>query len=118
MKILVLDDHDGFREEVLGMLTRNRHECTGVGSAEAAIPLAESGDFDLVLVDYSMPTHDGVWFMQHVRLPWKTKAMLVTAHTQRDMMNRMFKLGIVGYLVKPFDEDDLLRHLAFYVDQG
>jgi len=118
VKILVLDDHDGFRDEVLGMLSRHDHKGVGVGNAEAAIPLAESGDYDFVLVDFSMPKHDGIWFMQNVTLPRKTKAVLVTAHVHREMMVEMFKFGIVGYLIKPFDEEHLLRHLAFYSPTG
>jgi DNA-binding response OmpR family regulator len=118
MKVLVLDDHDGFREEVLAMLSRNNLEGVGVDNAPAAIPLAEEGGFDFVLVDFNMPHHDGVWFMRNVKLPKKTKAMLVTAHIHREMMARMFKLGVAGYLVKPFAEDDLLRHLKFHVRVG
>ena len=114
MKILVLDDHDAFREEVLAMLSRNNHEGVGVNRADAAIPLAETGEFDFVLVDFSMPKHDGLWFMMNVTLPRKTKAILVTGYVHREMMAQMFKRGVAGYLIKPFDERDLLRHLVFY----
>jgi DNA-binding response OmpR family regulator len=114
MKVLVLDDHDGFREEVMGMLSRNNYEVVGAGNADAAIPLAEKGDFDFILVDFSMPTHDGIWFMRNVKLPRTTKALLVTAYIDKEMMAQMFKLGIVGYLIKPFDEEDVLRYLEFY----
>lgn len=94
MKILVLDDHDGFREEVLGMLSRNHHEGVGVGNVDAAIPLAESGAFDFVLVDYSMPARDGIWFMNHVKLPRKTKALLVTGHVYREMIGACSHWGL------------------------
>ena len=114
MKILVLDDYKPFRDEVLAMLTRNGHAAEGADSAPAAIPLVENGDYDFVLVDFSMPDHDGLWFMRHVRKPRHTKALLVTAHVNREMINRMFRLGAAGYLIKPFDEKDLLRHLEFY----
>ena len=83
-------------------------------SANEAIPLAENGNYDFVLVDFQMPLHDGFWFMKNVRLPSKTKALLVTAYVNRIMIAEMFKVGVRGYIIKPFDEDDLLHHLAFH----
>lgn len=112
MRILVVDDHKEFRDEVLGILRRNGHQAEGATSADAAIPLAQSGDYDFVFVDFNMPGHDGVWFMENVRLPRGTKALLVTAHVYREMINRMFRLGVSGYIIKPFEEADLLRQLA------
>jgi two-component system chemotaxis response regulator CheY len=114
MRVLVLDDHTEFRAEVMGMLTRNGHEAEGVGMAEEAIPLVESGRFDFVLVDFNMPEHDGMWFMQHVKKPKQTKALLVTAHVNNQVIDRMIRSGASGYIIKPFDEDDLIRHLHFY----
>jgi CheY-like chemotaxis protein len=118
MRILVLDDHKGFRDEVLGMLARNGHEGDGVGTAVEAIPLVESGGYDFVMVDFSMPEHDGLWFMTNAKRPRHTKALLVTAHVYREVINKMFALGAVGYIIKPFDEEDLIRHLDFYSRSG
>lgn len=38
----------------------------------------------------------------------------MTAHINRDVTNRMFQHGVKGYLIKPFDEDALLRRLSFH----
>jgi two-component system chemotaxis response regulator CheY len=114
MRILVLDDHDGFRREVVDMLARNGHESRWVATAEEAVSLVENGDFDFVLVDFQMPVHNGLWFMEHAKLPPKTKALLVTAHVQKQVITRMFEVGASGYIIKPFDEADLLRNLAYY----
>jgi CheY-like chemotaxis protein len=111
MKVLVLDDCKAFRDEALAMLTRNGHVAEAVESADAAIPLAEKGHYDFILVDFNMPGHDGAWFLQNVKLPQHTRALLVTAHAHKDILACMFKFGAAGYLIKPFDEDDLMRHL-------
>lgn len=118
MKILVLDDHAAFRDEVVGILARKGHEAHGVATATAAVPLVESGAYDVVFVDYSMPEHDGIWFMRTVKKPKRTKAILVTAHVNREMITTMFKAGVSGYIIKPFDEEDLMRHLDFHFKQG
>ena len=114
MKVLIIDDHEGFREEIQDILTRNGCEAVGVDSAEAAVPLAESGDYDFVLVDFEMPEHNGLWFMKKVKLPSKTKALLVTSHTNCELISAMMAAGASGYVTKPFDEEDIMRHLTFH----
>jgi CheY-like chemotaxis protein len=114
VKIIVLDDHDEFRELVMAMLTRNGHEACGVANAVDAIPLAESGVYDFILVDFAMPEHDGIWFMKNVKRPLRTKALMVTGQVNQQAMETMFKVGICGYLIKPFTEEDLLRNLEFH----
>ncbi len=114
MKILVLDDHEAFRDEIAETLNRHGHEADGVARAEDAIPLVENGGYDMVLVDFNMPGHDGLWFMKNVKLPKPTKALLVTAHVNRKIINEMFKVGVSGYIIKPFDETALLKNLDFH----
>lgn len=114
----MLDDHEGFRREMVEILTRNGHEADGVGRAQDAIPLVESGSYDFVFVDYQMPEHDGLWFMKSITLPRRTKALLVTAHVSTTLINTMFQVGASGYIIKPFEEDDILRHLEFHSHTG
>lgn len=114
MRVLVLDDHDDFRLEVETMLTSSGHEARGVGMAKEAIALAETGNYDIVLVDFNMPEHNGIWFMENVSLPRETKAILVTAHVSKYIINEMFRSGVSGYIIKPFSASDLLRHLEFH----
>lgn len=117
LNILVLDDHDGFRDEMVRILSRDGHAAQGAASAGAAVPLVEKGDFDFVLVDYHMPEHDGVWFLRNAKRPRKTKALLITAHVNRKIIDEMFKAGAVGYIIKPFDEGELLRNLKFHSER-
>jgi CheY-like chemotaxis protein len=114
MKVLVLDDDPSFLETVREMLSTNKHSVDCSDNAKEAVKIFESGDYDYVLVDYKMPENDGIWFMANVTLPRKTKALLMTAYVNRDVINKMFSLGASGYLIKPFNEEDLLRHIAFF----
>lgn len=114
MKILVVDDHDGFRQEVVSMLKKNGYAAEDVGTSDAAIPLVERGTYDFVLLDYSMPVHDGLWFMQNVKKPDCTKFLLMTAQKNLYIIFAMIRAGSDGYIIKPFDEANLLQHLDFY----
>ena len=116
MRVLIIDDYKGFRDEVRQMLTRNGHEVNDVESASEAIAPVETGNYDIVLLDYQMPENDGLWFLKHARIPHRTKVLLVTSHTEPRLINEILHAGAAGYLIKPFDEDDLLRNMAFYTN--
>jgi response regulator of citrate/malate metabolism len=60
-----------------------------------------------------MPVNDGAWFLQKFRVPRKTKVLLITAFVDREVIRKMFSLGASGYLIKPFEKEDLLRHMNF-----
>lgn len=114
MKIMVIDDHDGFRKEVVNILNDNGHVAHDVETAAAAIPSVERGDYDFVLVDYNMPVHDGLWFMKHVSKPRHTKILLMTAQDNMHVSLAMIRAGGDGYIIKPFDEKKLLNTLDYY----
>ena len=76
--------------------------------------MLETNHYDFILVDYKMPEHDGIWFMKNVSLPRNTKVLLTTSFIGKDLVKKMFSEGICGYIAKPFDEQELLRHLAFH----
>jgi CheY-like chemotaxis protein len=113
MKILVLDDEKALLQSLRGILSSHGHAVTCADNAAEAVDLVKAAAFDVILVDYKMPGNDGIWFMQHAALPPTTRVILITAYVNRDVINRMFKLGAAAYLIKPFSEDELLRHLAF-----
>lgn len=117
MKILVVDDDTKLSAEVANILTRRGHTADCIDKADQAVPLAEGGSYDFVLVDYRMPEHDGMWFMKTVKLPRRTKALLVTSFVDRNVIRAMFAAGVSGYIIKPFDEDELVRNLAFHSDR-
>lgn len=114
MKILIVDDDKLLADEVKSVLKRHGHEAQHSECAKDAVALAETGDYDFVLLDYKMPEHDGLWFMKNVNIPRKTKTLLVTSYAEKRLINHMFKMGASGYLLKPFDEDELLWHLSYY----
>jgi len=114
MKILILDDDCELLEMLERMLKEADHEVDCSASAQQAVEMVAGASYDFVLVDYKMPENDGIWFMRNAKLPRTTRALLMTALVNRDVISKMFALGAVGYIIKPFTEEDLLRHLQFY----
>ena len=117
MRILVVDDDRKLSEEVKNILARNQHTADCLDNADEAVARVASGDYDFVLVDYKMPDHDGLWFMKNAKLPRRTKALLVTSFVDRNMIKTMFAAGVSGYIIKPFDEEELIRILNFHQER-
>ena len=114
MKILVIDDEPSIGRCVSLMLSPLNWTVDYAGTAESGVELVEKGEYDFVLLDYRMPGNDGIWFMKNARIPRRTKSLLMTAFINRGVINEMFKLGAVGYILKPFDEQELMKHLNFH----
>jgi two-component system OmpR family response regulator len=114
MKVLLLDDET----EVLASLERlfisMGHSVETYEHARDAIEPIQGNDFDFAFVDYRMPDDTGVWFLENANVPKKTKVLLMTAYVNRNVITRMFELGACGYLIKPFDEDEIRLHMDFH----
>jgi DNA-binding response OmpR family regulator len=115
MKVLVLDDDEALGCALREILLLQNLDVDCVTSATDAIAKLGDKHYDVILVDYIMPQHDGIWFMNNAKLPRTTKVLLMTGHIERNVINTMFDLGVCGYLIKPFDEDELLRNLNFFL---
>jgi len=114
LNILILDDDTELLDALSRILEHHGHSVDCADNAELAVDMVAQGNYNLLLVDYKMPGNDGVWFMENVDLPRESKVLLITAYVNRDIINKMFKLGASGYLIKPFDEEELLRHVSYY----
>ncbi len=113
MRILVIDDDVGMLGALKELLCSYGHEVVCVNSAEKGIA-ADPNSFEFILLDYKMPGHDGSWFLRNAKVERKTRILLITAYVNKDVIKSMFDLGVSGYLIKPFDADDLMRHLEFF----
>jgi len=114
MKILVIDDDTRLLAEMERILTRHGYSVNCADNADDAVSMVGANSYDFILVDYRMPNHDGIWFLKNASLPKHAKALLVTSCVDRHVIAQMFNAGISGYVVKPFDESELLRHLEFH----
>jgi len=114
MKILLLDDEENVLKSLQRILMLMNYEVDCFLSAKDAVVAIEKGDYDFVLVDYKMPEFSGIWFMKNVHLPKKTKVLLMTAYVNREVITEMMRLGACGYLIKPFNENELKMHLSFH----
>ena len=112
-RILVLDDESHIRGILARWLSGAGHECAQAASGEEARALLHDGSFDLLASDIMMPGMSGMELLSEVRQSRPDVAVLmVTAVDDRETATRALRMGAYGYLIKPFDEDEVLISVA------
>lgn len=110
-KILAVDDSASMRGMVAFTLRGAGHEVSEAENGELGLGVARNEHFDLVLADVNMPVMDGISMVRELRALDSYKGvpilMLTTeSHTDKKMEGKA--AGATGWLVKPFDPDQLL----------
>jgi DNA-binding NarL/FixJ family response regulator len=112
VSILLVDNHRIMREGLRSLLCR-QPDLEVVGEAEdgrTAIQLAQKLRPDIVVMDVSMPSLNGVDATHGiVRGVPSTKVIGLTMHSDRHMVARMLQAGASGYLLKDCDLEELVR---------
>jgi DNA-binding NarL/FixJ family response regulator len=113
MRVLLVDDHSVVRHGLANLLTAAGIEV--VGSLEDGA-LAEDAvrqlDPDLVLMDLSMPTMDGIEATRAVLAARPaTKVIILTSFAEHARLHAALEAGAVGYLLKDAEPDDIIRAL-------
>lgn len=118
MRVLILDGQCEAAENIRKMLSGIADTVDIAANMEDAARMAESLEYDFVLLDYQVPEYEGTWFMKNVNISKHTKVLLMSAYVDRTAINEMFELGVAGYLIKPFDDAELRRHIEFHSSQS
>jgi DNA-binding NarL/FixJ family response regulator len=111
MTVLIVDDHAVVRKGIVSLL---REEILGLETAEAAdassaFQAAMDGNFDLVLLDITLPGRSGLDLLRDLRAARpQLPVLVVSAHAERDYAVRAIKLGAAGYLSKQSAPDALI----------
>ena len=107
-KLLIVDDDESLRPLLAGYFRRAGYEVEERDSAEAALPVAQSGQFDCFIFDVTMQGMTGLELMRRLRERGiETPAMFLTAHGEVDDKVAGFAAGADDYLGKPFDPREL-----------
>src|SRR5207248_4831592 len=97
------------RLDLAEMLREEGYEIVGeAGDGQEAVDLAESLRPDLVIMDVKMPRRDGIDAAEAIASKRIAPVVILTAFSQRDLVERARAAGAMAYLVKPFQKKDLL----------
>ena len=106
MKILLIDDHISFCEGLIAALGTIREDYrVDFESDSELIPQSLLGrtDYDLFIMDLMMPGLGGVELIRYLnKSRSQTPVMVMSSVEDTDVINQLFKLGIIGYLPKSY----------------
>ena len=111
-RILVVDDESIIRLDLRERLTELGYTVVGeAADGHMAVTLTRSLDPDLVLMDIKMPKMDGITAARILLEERIAPIVLLTAFSDRDLVEDARDAGVLGYISKPFREADLVSTL-------
>ncbi|QXT62008.1 ANTAR domain-containing response regulator [Tessaracoccus palaemonis] len=107
--VLVAEDEALIRLDLVELLTEEGYEVVGeAGDGEEAVKLARELEPDLVIMDVKMPKMDGITAAEIIAEERIAPIVMLTAFSQRDLVERARDAGAMAYVVKPFGASDVV----------
>jgi response regulator NasT len=108
-RVLIAEDEALIRLDLAEMLREEGYEIVGeAGDGQEAVELAQKLKPDLVIMDVKMPRRDGIDAVAEIASNRIAPIVVLTAFSQRDLVERARDAGAMAYLVKPFTVSDLI----------
>ena len=111
-RVVVAEDEAVIRLDIVEMLREVGYDVVGeAADGESAIRLAEELRPDLVVMDIKMPILDGISAAERIAKARIAPVVLLTAFSQKELVERARDAGAMAYVVKPFTAADLIPAL-------
>jgi response regulator NasT len=108
-RVVIAEDEAIIRLDLKELLEEEGYAVVGeTGRGDEAIELVRSLEPDLVILDIKMPGLDGLSAARHVAGERMAAVLILTAFSQRDLVEQARDAGALAYLVKPFQKSDLI----------
>jgi len=117
-RVIIADDESVIRADLREMLTNLGYLVVGeVGDGQSAVNVARELKPDVVIMDIKMPDLDGIEAAKILTQEKVAPVLLLTAYSQRDLIDRAKEAGVVGYLVKPFREQEIVPAIEIALER-
>jgi len=115
---VIAEDEALIRLDLKEMLEEEGYVVTGeAADGETAITLTQSLRPDLVILDVKMPVLDGISAAERIAADHLAPVVILTAFSQRELVERARDAGAMAYLVKPFTKADLVPAIEIAVSR-
>ncbi|MDR7310050.1 response regulator NasT [Nocardioides luteus] len=116
--VVIAEDEVLIRMDLKEMLTEEGYDVVGeAGDGKTAIELATEHKPDLVILDVKMPVLDGIAAAEAIARDRIAPVVMLTAFSQRELVERARDAGAMAYLVKPFNISDLVPAIELAVSR-
>ncbi len=117
-RVVIAEDEVLIRMDLAEMLAEDGYDVVGqAGDGQTAVQLAEELRPDLVILDVKMPVLDGIAAAERIAGARIAPVVILTAFSQRDLVERARDAGAMAYLVKPFSRTDLVPAIEMAVSR-
>jgi two-component system, response regulator PdtaR len=117
-RVVIAEDEALIRLDLKEMLEEEGYSVVGeAGDGEQAVELAREHRPDLVILDVKMPKLDGISAAEKIAEESIAPVLMLTAFSQRDLVERARDAGAMAYLVKPFTQQDLVPAIEMAVSR-
>ncbi|MFC6579945.1 ANTAR domain-containing response regulator [Planomonospora parontospora] len=117
-RVVIAEDEALIRLDLKEMLEEDGYAVVGeAGDGESAVRLASELRPDLVILDVKMPVLDGISAAEQIVSQRIAPCLILTAFSQRDLVERARDAGAMAYLVKPFTKSDLVPAIEMAVSR-
>jgi len=107
--IVIAEDEAIIRLDLRELLEEEGYQVVGeAGRGDQAVELARNLRPDLVILDVKMPGIDGIEAARQITAEGLCAVLMLTAFSQREVVEQARDAGAVAYLVKPFQKQDLV----------
>jgi response regulator NasT len=108
-RVVLAEDEALIRLDLKEMLEEEGYEVVGeAGDGQTAVRMARDLEPDLVVMDIKMPGMDGLRAAERISGDRLAPVLILTAFSQKDLVDRAAQAGAMGYLVKPFQKADVV----------
>ncbi len=109
VRVVIAEDEAIIRLDLKELLVEEGYDVVGeTGRGDEAIELVREQQPDLVILDIKMPGLDGLSAARHVAGERMAAVLILTAFSQRELVEQARDAGALAYLVKPFQKSDLI----------
>jgi len=116
--VLIAEDEALIRLDLKEMLEEEGYRVVGeAGDGAQAVALAAELRPDLIILDVQMPIMDGLAAAEKIAADRIAPVVILTAFSQRDLVERAREAGSMAYLVKPFQKHDLVPAIEMAVSR-
>jgi response regulator NasT len=117
-RVLIAEDEALIRMDLKEMLEEEGYQVIGeAADGQQAIDLAREHKPDVVILDVKMPVLDGISAAEQIVADSIAPVVMLTAFSQRDLVERAVNAGAMAYVVKPFGKADLLPTIEIAVSR-
>ncbi|OEU96943.1 ANTAR domain-containing response regulator [Streptomyces oceani] len=117
-RVVIAEDEALIRMDLKEMLEEEGYTVVGeAGDGQRAVELARESQPDLCILDVKMPVLDGISAAERIAAENIAPVLMLTAFSQRELVERARDAGAMAYLVKPFSKSDVVPAIEMAVSR-